>query len=191
MRRRLLPDGAGALLPGHRDGGTAQGPARSRARLCRGRTCGTPTWPWSWPAPRVGERTSCASRWTRRRSVPASSAPGGSSHSSWPRCCAVRTSWPTLRATRDSASRPSRPCGPASPSWPPRWARCPRSSVTARCWSIRRIRTAWPAPSTAASTTRQLRSRLIAAGESWVGRFSWARCGAELEQLYRDARRDA
>jgi glycosyltransferase involved in cell wall biosynthesis len=37
----------------------------------------------------------------------------------------------------------------------------------------------------------QLRSRLIAAGESWVGRFSWARCGAELEQLYRDARRAA
>jgi glycosyltransferase involved in cell wall biosynthesis len=35
----------------------------------------------------------------------------------------------------------------------------------------------------------QLRSRLIAAGESWVGRFSWTRCGAELEQLYRDARR--
>jgi glycosyltransferase involved in cell wall biosynthesis len=35
-----------------------------------------------------------------------------------------------------------------------------------------------------------LRSRLIAAGESWVGRFSWTRCGDELEQLYRDARRD-
>ena len=34
-----------------------------------------------------------------------------------------------------------------------------------------------------------LRARLIAAGESWVRRFSWARCGAELEQLYRDARR--
>jgi glycosyltransferase involved in cell wall biosynthesis len=35
-----------------------------------------------------------------------------------------------------------------------------------------------------------LRARLIAAGGSWVRRFSWARCGAELEQLYRDARRD-
>jgi glycosyltransferase involved in cell wall biosynthesis len=34
-----------------------------------------------------------------------------------------------------------------------------------------------------------LRSRLIAAGESWVRRYSWDRCGAELEQLYRDARR--
>jgi glycosyltransferase involved in cell wall biosynthesis len=34
-----------------------------------------------------------------------------------------------------------------------------------------------------------LRTRLIAAGESWVRRFSWDRCGAELEQLYRDARR--
>ena len=33
-----------------------------------------------------------------------------------------------------------------------------------------------------------LRARLIAAGESWVRRFSWARCGAELEQLYRDTR---
>jgi glycosyltransferase involved in cell wall biosynthesis len=37
----------------------------------------------------------------------------------------------------------------------------------------------------------QLRSRLIAAGTSWVRRFSWTRCGAELEQLYRDARRAA
>jgi glycosyltransferase involved in cell wall biosynthesis len=36
-----------------------------------------------------------------------------------------------------------------------------------------------------------LRARLIAAGESWVRRFSWARCGAELEELYRDARRGA
>jgi glycosyltransferase involved in cell wall biosynthesis len=33
-----------------------------------------------------------------------------------------------------------------------------------------------------------LRVRLIAAGESWVRRFSWARCGAELEELYRDTR---
>jgi glycosyltransferase involved in cell wall biosynthesis len=36
-----------------------------------------------------------------------------------------------------------------------------------------------------------LRSRLIAAGEAWVRRFSWERCGHELEQLYRDARGDA
>jgi glycosyltransferase involved in cell wall biosynthesis len=35
-----------------------------------------------------------------------------------------------------------------------------------------------------------LRSRLIAAGASWVARYSWTRCGAELEELYRDARRD-
>jgi glycosyltransferase involved in cell wall biosynthesis len=34
-----------------------------------------------------------------------------------------------------------------------------------------------------------VRSRLIAAGDTWVRRFSWARCGAGLEQLYRDARR--
>jgi len=33
-----------------------------------------------------------------------------------------------------------------------------------------------------------LRARLIRAGLAWVRRFSWARCGAELEQLYRDAR---
>jgi glycosyltransferase involved in cell wall biosynthesis len=44
---------------------------------------------------------------------------------------------------------------------------------------------------TACLDDEQLRSRLIAAGGSWVGRFSWTRCGAELEQLYRDARRNA
>jgi len=32
-----------------------------------------------------------------------------------------------------------------------------------------------------------LRSRLTAAGEAWSARFSWERCGAGLEDLYRDA----
>ncbi len=31
------------------------------------------------------------------------------------------------------------------------------------------------------------RERLAAAGRAWSARFSWERCGAELEQLYRDA----
>ena len=44
--------------------------------------CGTPMWPLSWPVPRGGERTSCASRWTRRPFAPASPARGGSSRSS-------------------------------------------------------------------------------------------------------------
>lgn len=34
-----------------------------------------------------------------------------------------------------------------------------------------------------------LRSRLIAAGRSWVGRYSWDRCADELEQLYQEVRR--
>jgi glycosyltransferase involved in cell wall biosynthesis len=32
-----------------------------------------------------------------------------------------------------------------------------------------------------------LRARLIAAGATWSARFSWERCGAGLEDLYRDA----
>ncbi len=36
-----------------------------------------------------------------------------------------------------------------------------------------------------------LRASLVAAGRSWVRRFSWDRCADELEQLYRDVRRDA
>ena len=32
-----------------------------------------------------------------------------------------------------------------------------------------------------------LRARLIAAGGAWSARFSWERCGAGLEELYRDA----
>jgi glycosyltransferase involved in cell wall biosynthesis len=32
-----------------------------------------------------------------------------------------------------------------------------------------------------------LRRRLVAAGASWSSRYSWERCGAGLEDLYRDA----
>ena len=32
-----------------------------------------------------------------------------------------------------------------------------------------------------------LRRRLVAAGTSWSSRYSWERCGAGLEDLYRDA----
>ncbi len=32
-----------------------------------------------------------------------------------------------------------------------------------------------------------LRARLVAAGAAWSARFSWERCGAGLEELYRDA----
>ena len=31
------------------------------------------------------------------------------------------------------------------------------------------------------------RAHLVAAGRSWAGRYSWERCGAGLEALYRDA----
>ena len=32
-----------------------------------------------------------------------------------------------------------------------------------------------------------LRARLVAAGTAWSAGFSWERCGAGLEELYRDA----
>ncbi len=35
-----------------------------------------------------------------------------------------------------------------------------------------------------------LRARLIAAGSAWSARFTWERCGAGLEDLYRDAAGD-
>ena len=37
------------------------------------------------------------------------------------------------------------------------------------------------------SRTTSLRARLAAAGTAWSARFSWERCGAGLEELYRDA----
>ena len=42
--------------------------------------------------------------------------------------CGMPRCWPTRPTTKDSASRPSRPCRPGSRSWPPRRVRCPRWS---------------------------------------------------------------
>ena len=36
-------------------------------------------------------------------------------------------------------------------------------------------------------TDESLRARLVQAGAAWSARFSWLRCGAGLEELYRDA----
>ena len=79
--------------------------------------------------------------------------------------CAARTWSPFPRATRGSGSHPSRPCGPAFRSWPRGWARSPRFSGTARCWSSQGTWTGWPPPSTDVSRTRRCGLASIAAGE--------------------------
>ncbi len=73
----------------------------------------------------------------------------------------------------------------------PTCRRCPRSSATPPCWSIRWMPARSPTPWPACSATRRLRDELVRRGLERVKAFSWERSVARVRQVYGETRQDA
>ena len=180
--------GMRALLPGHRDGRAPQGPAGAGAGLRRGGRAPGRRGPRPGRPARMGRggagRPPSPPRGARERIVRTgwveASRPGGVAVPGQP--C-----WPTPPSTKDSGSRRCRPCAPGCRWWRRGRARCPRCSATAPCWSTSGDHDGLAEALASCLGDEVERRRLIAAGTAWSARYSWERCGDELEALYRDA----